>query len=88
MAQDIGIICPVQPKPQMPQRAIDEDISGIVHARALIRDGAVKEVVLLDGPRVFYAAVKAAMLKYQCQAGPVGGVWAEQTFDFKEAEGN
>jgi protein TonB len=79
----IAVICPVQVRPQMPQRAIDDGLSGVVHARARIEGGRVQEVVIVDGPQVFHAAVKAAMMRYQCQQSAEGAVWAEQRFVFK-----
>lgn len=58
-------------------------MSGVVHARALIAAGHVKEVLIVDGPQVFHAAVKAAMMKYQCLHGTDRHVWADQQFGFK-----
>ncbi len=81
----IGVVCPVQVKPEMPRRAIEEGLSGTVRARALIQDGVVKEVTILSGPRAFHAAVKAAMLQYKCESRsePVS---AEQIIDFRLVE--
>ena len=79
---EIGIACPTQVKPEMPRKAIQDGTEGVVRAQALIRDGAVKEVTILSGPRVFHAAVRAAMLQYQCQSQP-GDVLAPQEFVFK-----
>lgn len=81
---DIAIACPTQVAPEMPRRAFQENTSGVVRARALIQDGVVKEVTILSGPRVFHAAVRAAMLQYKCttDAGS-DGVEATQEFTFK-----
>ena len=51
-------------------------------AQALIRDGSVREVTILSGPRVFHAPVRDAMLQYKCVADP-GDVIATQEFAFK-----
>ena len=49
---------------------------------ALIRDGSVKEVTILSGPRVFHASVRTAMMQYKCVSEP-GDVLAPQEFVFK-----
>ena len=79
--QDIGIACPTQVAPSMPQRAIDEGISGVVKARIEISYGVVKDVVILSGPRVFHSAVKAAVMRYSCISD--GDISATQDFTFK-----
>jgi protein TonB len=79
---EMGVVCPTQVKPQMPKAALRDGTEGIVVAQALIRDGQVREVTILSGPRVFHAAVRAAMMQYQCQSGP-GDVIATQEFGFK-----
>jgi periplasmic protein TonB len=78
---DIGVACPTQVKPEIPRRALQEGISGVVRAQALIQGGAVKEVTILSGPRVFHAAVRAAMLQYKCIAPD--GTQAVQEFEFR-----
>ena len=78
----IGVACPTQVKPEMPRKAIQDGTEGVVRAQALIRDGAVKEVTILSGPRIFHAAVRAAMLQYKCASEP-GDVLAPQEFVFK-----
>jgi periplasmic protein TonB len=80
--KDMAVACPTQVKPDMPKQALREGIEGVVRAQATIRDGTVKEVVILSGPRVFQAAVRAAMLQYQC-ANEGGEVTAVQEFSFK-----
>ncbi len=79
---DIKVACPVQVAPDMPRRALQEGTQGVVRAQALIRNGAVAEVTILSGPKVFHQAVRAAMLQYKCQSG-TGEVLATQDFVFK-----
>ena len=66
----------------MPRKALQDGTTGVVRAQALVRDGVVKEVTILSGPRVFHAAVRAAMLQYKCTDEP-GDVTATQEFGFK-----
>lgn len=79
---DIRVACPTQVAPEMPRKAIQEGAEGVVKAEVTIRDGAVKDVQILSGPRVFHAAVRSAMMQYKCQAG-AGEVKATQEFVFK-----
>ncbi len=79
---DIRVACPTQVAPEMPRKAIQEGAEGIVRAEVIIRDGAVRDVQILSGPRVFHAAVRNAMMQYKCQAGS-GEVKATQEFVFK-----
>jgi protein TonB len=79
---DLRVACPSQVPPEMPRKAIDDGIEGIVKASALIKDGVIKEITILSGPRVFHAAVKAAMKQYKCTA-EAGEVVATQEFVFK-----
>lgn len=78
---DIGVACPTQVKPEMPRKATQEGISGVVKAQALIKAGVVKDVTILSGPRVFHAAVKAAMMQYKCISDD-GEINAIQEFAF------
>lgn len=80
--QEMGVACPTQVKPEMPRQAIKEGTTGVVKAQALIRDGAVREVTILSGPRVFHNAVRGAMMQYRCISGS-GDIIATQEFDFK-----
>ena len=80
--QEMGVACPTQAKPEMPRAAIKDGTEGVVKAQATIRDGAVKEVTILSGPRVFHAAVRNAMLQYRCISG-AGDIIATQEFVFK-----
>ena len=79
---DIGVACPTQVAPDMPRRALQDGTGGVVRAQALIRDGVVKEVTILSGPRVFHTAVRNAMLQYKCTSG-AGDVLTTQEFNFK-----
>lgn len=78
---DIGVACPTQVRPEIPRKALQDGSGGVVRAQALIHDGAVKEVTILSGPRVFHAAVRAAMSQYKCVAAD--GTLAVQEFEFK-----
>ena len=80
--QEMGVACPTQVKPEMPRQAIREGTTGVVKAQAIIRDGAVREVTILSGPRVFHSAVRGAMMQYRCISGS-GDIIATQEFDFK-----
>lgn len=80
--QEMGVACPTQVKPEMPRQAIKEGTQGVVKAQALIRDGAVREVTILSGPRVFHNSVRGAMMQYRCISGS-GDIIATQEFDFK-----
>ena len=66
----------------MPRKALQDGTQGVVKAQALIKDGAVKEVTILSGPRVFHAAVRSAMLQYKC-ATDAAEILATQEFNFK-----
>lgn len=79
---DIRVACPTQVSPEMPRKATQDGTEGVVKASAVIRDGAVREVNILSGPRVFHAAVKAAMMQYKCSSG-AGDIVATQEFVFK-----
>jgi protein TonB len=82
---DIKLACPTQVAPDMPRKALQDGTVGVVRAQALVRNGAVVEVTILSGPKVFHQAVRTAMLQYKCQSNP-GDVLAAQEFDFKIAE--
>jgi protein TonB len=80
--QDLRVACPTQVPPEMPRKAIQDGSEGVVRAQALVKNGAVQEVTILSGPRVFHAAVKAAMMQYKCTADATEVV-ATQEFVFK-----
>ncbi len=79
---DIRVACPSQVAPEMPRKAIQDGSEGVVKAQALIKNGAVREVTIVSGPRVFHAAVKAAMMQYKCTAAATE-IIATQEFVFK-----
>jgi protein TonB len=79
---DMAIVCPTQVAPEMPRRALIDGTQGVVKAQVRIADGAVREVTFLSGPRIFYAAVRAAMLQYKCTREGIEVV-ATQDFNFK-----
>lgn len=81
----IGIVCPNQPQPKMPPKAVREGISGSVKAQATIKGGRVVAVDILSAsPRgVFDSAVRSAMMQYDCKAAGDDEVRAVQDFDFK-----
>lgn len=80
----MGVACANQVPPNMPARAIKENITGSVRARATIKGGKVIAVEILSSqPRGFFdAAVRAAMMQYGCASGEEE-IKADQTFDFK-----
>lgn len=78
----MGIACPTQVAPEMPRKALQDGIEGVVKAQALIVDGSVKEVTILSGPRVFHSAVRSAMMQYKCTQNS-GEILATQEFNFK-----
>ena len=63
---DIGLTCPTQVKPEMPRKAINEGMTGVVKAMLTIKGGVVKDVSFESGPRVFYPAIRAAVMQYKC----------------------
>ena len=79
---DIRVACPTQVAPEMPRKALQDGSEGVVRAQVVIKDGAVRDVTILSGPRVFHNAVKAAMMQYQCTVDATEIV-ATQEFVFK-----
>jgi protein TonB len=67
----------------MPRKASQDGTEGVVRAQARIKDGAVTEVTILSGPRIFHAAVRNAMMQYKCTKD-MGEVVAIQEFGFKQ----
>lgn len=78
----MGVACPTQVAPEMPRRAIGQNITGVVKAQARIKDGKIVEVTILSGHRIFHQAVKDAMEQYACSK-TAGEVLATQEFVFK-----
>jgi protein TonB len=79
---DLRVACPTQIPPEMPRKALQDGSEGVVKAQALVKDGVVKEVTILSGPRIFHASVKAAMMQYKCTADSTE-ILATQEFVFK-----
>lgn len=79
---DVHIACPKQIAPTMPRQALRDGTQGVVTAQAVIRDGAVRDVTILSGPSVFHAAVRKAMMQYECTQTPIEIV-VTQDFNFK-----
>lgn len=75
--------CPKQVKPEMPRKALDEGIGGVVKAEVRIKGTHVTEVRFLSGPRVYHGAVRLAMMKYECQTTGDAEILATQEFVFK-----
>lgn len=78
----IGLACPHQVPPEMPRRALQEGTEGVVKAQIHIKNGRIVDVTILSGPRVFHAAVKAAIMQYNCVTDG-DEVIATQEFNFK-----
>lgn len=78
----MGMVCPTQVPPEMPRKAQQDGIEGVVKAQIHIKGGVIQDVTVLSGPRVFHAAVKAAMMQYSCVTDG-GEVVATQEFNFK-----
>jgi protein TonB len=79
---EMSVACPTQVPPEMPRQAVREGTTGVVRAQAVIRDGAVRDVTILSGPRVFHAAVRSAMMQYKC-VSDASEIVATQEFVFK-----
>jgi protein TonB len=68
----------------MPRKALQDGTQGVVKAQIVLKGGAVQEVNILSGPRVFHAAVRAAIMQYKCAADAAGvEVTVSQEFNFK-----
>ena len=79
---DMAVACPTQVAPDMPRKALQDGVQGVVRAQALIKDGVVREVTILSGPRIFHTAVRNAMMQYKCTQD-AGEILATQEFNFK-----
>lgn len=84
---DVAVACPTQVRPEIPRRALQEHISGVVRAEAVVSRGAIRDVTVVSGPRVYHAAVRAAMLQYRCLSGEQD-VRVVQEFEFLVDEGS
>jgi protein TonB len=78
----MGLACPTQVTPEMPPKAIRDGTEGVVKAQIMIKGGVIQNVEILSGPRVFHAAVRAAMMQYKC-VSDAAEVVATQEFNFK-----
>ena len=78
----IGLACPTQVPPEMPRKALQDGIEGVVKAQIHIKNGVIQDVTVLSGPRVFHTAVKAAMMQYKCVTNE-SDVIAVQEFNFR-----
>lgn len=78
----IGLACPTQVPPEMPRKALQDGIEGVVKVQIHIKAGTIVDVTILSGPRVFHANVKAAVMQYKCVSDD-GDVIATQEFSFK-----
>jgi len=78
----IGLACPTQVPPEMPRKALQDGIEGVVKAQIRIKNGVIQDVTVLSGPRVFHTAVKAAMMQYKCVTNE-SDVIAVQEFNFR-----
>ncbi|GAB7546059.1 energy transducer TonB [Cupriavidus sp. 8B] len=78
------LACPVQVPPEMPPKALAAGIEGRVVARAKIKSGKVINVDIIKStpPGIFDAAVRSAMMRYQCENNSDDVVVADQTFNF------
>ncbi|MEK8029116.1 energy transducer TonB, partial [Ideonella sp. BYS139W] len=79
---DIAVACPKQVPPEMPDKALEDGISGTVKAELRIKAGKVVGVQILSGPRVFHAAVRRAAAAYGCTTPPDVELIAIQDFTF------
>ncbi len=80
---NIGVACPTQVKPEMPRKALQEGISGVIKAQAVIKGGVVQSVTILSGPRIYHSVVIAAMKQYKCTTEGGDEIVATQEFNFK-----
>ena len=78
----MGLLCPQQTRPRMPDLAVEEGIGGTVLARAVVRQGRVRSVTIVSGPAVFRDAVRRAMLDYRCSDRGAQAVTVTQEFRF------
>lgn len=78
----MGLVCPQQTRPRMPDLAVEEGIGGTVLARAVVQHGRVQSVTIVSGPSVFRDAVRRAMLDYRCEDRGDQSVTVTQEFRF------
>jgi hypothetical protein len=82
---DIGSIddtaCETQAMPAMPRGTVQNLRHDRVKVRALVRDGTVREVEVVRGPRSYAGVIREAMDKYRCRVQE-SEFWVTQEFDF------
>ena len=82
--KNIGVLCPTLIEPKMPRLALQDGTQGVVKAQIVLKGGVVQDVTILSGPRVFHAAVKAAIMQYKCVSdGTDTEETAQQEFKFR-----
>jgi len=79
--KEIALICPIQISPEYPARAIQDGISAKVKAQIKLSNGEVTDIKFISGPRIFYFAVKNAIMKYKCQSNDDNLIFIQE-FDF------
>lgn len=76
------VACPTQVVPELPKSSRSEElVDGAVRVRVTIQNGAIKNVQMLSGPRIYYASVKNAISRYRCQNTPYEVNFAQE-FNF------
>ena len=79
----IGVACPTQVEPLMPDKAYRLNAEGVVKAQFLVKDGSVQvTTITLSGPTVFYDSVRTALKQYKCLVDG-SEVLTSQEFTFK-----
>ncbi|WP_275698164.1 energy transducer TonB [Ramlibacter paludis] len=78
---DVAIACSNINPPEMPRAATRDKIEGLVKAQITLKDGAITDVTILSGPRVFHSVVRETIMQYKCQSQ--GDGIAIQEFNFK-----
>lgn len=80
---DMALVCPIQVKPEIPKKAIDDGVEGDVKAEVKVRGGKVIDVRIISGPGAYHVAVRAALARYECSNGGAEEIIATQDFTFK-----
>lgn len=77
------MVCPRQVRPEIPRKALNDGISGIVVAQIHIKGGRVSDVNFVSGPKVYYSSVRNAVMRYECNTSAEVEVVARQEFNFR-----
>jgi protein TonB len=80
---DIFVTCPKQVQPELPQRALEDGTGGTVKALLRIHGSHVVDVQFVSGPKLFYSAIRNAVMHYECVATGDEEVIAAQDFVFR-----